>query len=200
MSSIFATHPPLPVRILRIDPNWKNTYPNTDEISEQVTEFSGLSGVSGFSSGQQAATPSPQSPGPRPGEKSESVDLPKPATAPKRGSITPSFVGRHTDLLELAKEPFGARCVIFSLLLDLESPAVIKQLGLISVQAEPGIVEKTENQGRRISLNSQQKFVLVEEATAALSNSQQSIFDFSKHHRGPHRADEKIDLLEESAK
>ena len=70
MSSMFATHPPLPVRILRIDPNWKNTYPNTDEISEQVTEFSGLSGVSGFSSGQQAATPSPQStPEPRPERK-----------------------------------------------------------------------------------------------------------------------------------
>ena len=76
MSSMFATHPPLPVRILRIDPNWKNTYPNTDEISEQVTEFSGLSGVSGFSSGQQAATLLKAPPNPDPERKASPPDLP----------------------------------------------------------------------------------------------------------------------------
>ena len=71
MSSMFATHPPLPVRIRRIEPHWKNTYPDTDKITEQVTEFSGQAGVSGFSSGQQTTHASPQQvPERQPGEKS----------------------------------------------------------------------------------------------------------------------------------
>ncbi len=205
MSSMFATHPPLPVRILRIDPNWKNTYPNTDEISEQVTEFSGLSGVSGFSSGQQAATPSPLSaPEPKPGEKSESArTFLKTATAPGKEEIEHAarhlLAGMPLDLLELAKEPFGARCVIFSLLLDLESPAVIgKQLGHIAEQAEPGTAEETEKiRGAVFPLNTQQKFVLVEEAASALSQLSANQFTiFQNITEALIGADEKIDLLE----
>lgn len=204
MSSMFATHPPLPVRIRRIDPNWKNTYPNTDEISEQVTEFSRLSGVSGFSSGQQSATPSPQSaPEPRPGEKSESArTFLKTATAPGKEEIEHArhlLEGIPPALLELAREPFGARCVIFSLLLDLESPAVIgKQLGLIAEQAEPGTAEETEKiRGAVFPLNTQQKFVLVEEAASALSQLSANQFTiFQNITEALIGADEKIDLLE----
>jgi Zn-dependent protease with chaperone function len=204
MSSMFATHPPLPVRIKRIEPNWKNTYPDTDKISEQVTEFSGLSGISGFASGQQAVEPSSQTVAePQPAEKSESArTFLKTATVPGKEEIDHArnlLASMPPVLLELAKEPFGARCVIFSLLLDLESPAVIgKQLSIISEQAEPGTVEETEKiRGTVFPLNSQQKFVLVEEAAAALSQlSADQFTTFQNITETLIGADEKIDLLE----
>ena len=36
LSSIFATHPPLEKRIKKIEPNWDSSFPNTDQISENV--------------------------------------------------------------------------------------------------------------------------------------------------------------------
>ena len=48
ISSMFATHPPLPIRIKRIDPNWKNAYPDTDKISATASQSSQVAGVSGF--------------------------------------------------------------------------------------------------------------------------------------------------------
>jgi Zn-dependent protease with chaperone function len=204
MSSMFATHPPLPVRIRRIEPNWKNTYPDTDQITEQVTEFSGLSGVSGFSSGQQAAPSSPQQvPERQPGEKSESArTFLKTATEPGQAEIERArqlLADMPPALLELAREPFGARCVIFSLLLDLENSTVIqKQLSMISEQAEPGTSEETEKiRGTVFSLNSQQKFVLVEEAAPALSQLSPNQFaTFQNITETLIGADEKIDLFE----
>ena len=46
LSSMFATHPPLPLRIRRIEPNWSNQYPNTDQILESTEAASEL--TSGF--------------------------------------------------------------------------------------------------------------------------------------------------------
>jgi len=204
MSSMFATHPPLPVRIQQIEPNWKKTYPDTDKITEQVTEFSGLAGASGFSSGQQAVTHSPQPPSQRqPGEPSESArNFLKTATLPGTEEIERArnlLAGMPPALLELAREPFGSRCVIFALLMDLESPAVIgKQLSIISQQAEPGTAEETDKvRGDVFPLNSQQKFVLVEEAGSALSQlSADQFTTFQNITETLIGADEKIDLLE----
>lgn len=204
MSSMFATHPPLPVRIKRIEPNWKKTYPDTDQITEQVTEFSGLAGASGFSSGQQAVTHSPQeAPQRQPGEPSESArNFLKTATVPGTEEIERArnlLAGMPPALLELAREPFGSRCVIFALLMDLENPAVIgKQLSIISQQAEPGTAEETDKvRGDVFPLNSQQKFILVEEAGSALSQlSADQFTTFQNITETLIGADEKIDLLE----
>ena len=95
------------------------------------------------------------------------------------------------DLLELAKEPFGARCAIFSLLLDLESPAVIgKQLGLISEQAEPGTAEETEKIRGAVFPPELATKIRPRRGSGrgpfpALG---QSILHFSKHHRGTDRS------------
>ena len=204
MSSMFATHPPLPVRIRRIEPNWNNTYPDTDKITEQVTEFSGLAGVSGFSSGQQATHASPQQvPERQPGEKSEAArTFLKTATEPGTVEIERArqlLADMPPLLLEMAREPFGARCVIFSLLLDLKDSTVIqKQLSMISEQAEPGTAEETEKiRGMVFYLNSQQKFVLVEETGSGLSQlSAKQFTTFQNITETLIGADEKIDLLE----
>ena len=204
MSSMFATHPPLPVRIRRIEPNWKNSYPDTDKITEQVTEFSGQAGVSGFSSGQQTTQASPQQvPERQPGEKSEAArTFLKTATDPGKEEIEHArklLADMPPLLLEMAREPFGARCVIFALLLDLEDSAVIqKQLSTISQLAEPSTAEETEKiRGMIFYLTSQQKFVLVEEAGSSLSQlSSKQFTTFQDITETLIGADEKIDLLE----
>jgi Zn-dependent protease with chaperone function len=204
MSSMFATHPPLPLRIRRIEPNWKDEYPNTDEITEQVTEFSSQAGASGFSDGQQAASSSSSElPGHQPGEKSEAArNFLRTATEPGKEEIERArqlLAGMPPALLELAREPFGARCVIFSLLLDLKDSTIVqKQLSIISEQAESGTAEETEKiRDTVFALNSQQKFVLVEEAGSALSQlSSKQVSTFQKITEALIGADNKIDLLE----
>jgi Zn-dependent protease with chaperone function len=204
VKNIFATHPPLPVRIRRIEPNWNNTYPNTDKISEKVSEVSNLAGISGFSSGHQAETSSThQAQDRRPPGKSESArTFLKSATAPGKEELERArqlIADMPPALLEQAREPFGARCLIFSLLLDLEDPSVIrKQLSMISEQAEPGTSEQTEKDKDSISsLSSEQKFVLVEEAGSSLSQLSANQFaTFQNITEAMIGADEKIDLLE----
>ena len=58
ISSMFATHPPLPIRIKRIDPNWKNAYPDTDKISETASQGSQVAGVSGFTGASHSGSTS----------------------------------------------------------------------------------------------------------------------------------------------
>lgn len=204
MSSMFATHPPLPVRIRRIEPNWKDEYPNTDQITEQVTEFSNQAGASGFSDGQQAASSSSSEfPEHQPVEKNENArNFLKNVTKPGKEVIERArqlLTDMPPALLELVREPFGARCVIFSLLLDLNDSTIVqKQLSIISEQAESGTAEETEKIRDTVSvLNSQQKFVLVEQAGSALSQlSFRQFSTFQKITEALIGADNKIDLLE----
>ena len=144
-------------------------------------------------------TPSPRSaPNPDPERKGVRPDLPRsqPHQA-KRDRSRPSFVGRHAlDLLRLENRSAPLRD--FSLLLDLESPAVIgKQLGLISEQAEPGTAEETEKIRApyfpQLATKIRPRRGSGRGPFPALG---QSILHFSKHHRRTDRSRQKIDLLE----
>ena len=102
-------------------------------------------------------------------------------------------------LVAQAKEPFSARCLLFSLLLDNKNPEARKrQTQMIGNQAEKGTLQQTEKIEPHLSnLSCEQKLVLVEEsrpAIAELSINQFSVFQtLIVQLIG---ADESIDLFE----
>jgi len=177
LSSIFATHPPLPVRIGRIEPNWSGTYPDTNKISEQVDSpseftsgFTGNLGVDPAAEKQASAAP-PSSP------DTQGVS---------RDSFTQSFKGPQRQqirqaksllqqipagLLVLAKEPSQCRCILFTLLLDAKKTSIYEQqIKTISLQTDEDIANLTRQCFIKVQgLSYELKYILVEECAPAFS-------------------------------
>ena len=207
ISSMFATHPPLPIRIKRIDPNWKNSYPNTDKISESASQGSQMAGVSGFAGASpSASTTENQTP---PQTRTEQQEHRNSAQTflksegkideEKLTKVRSLIASIPAPLIEQAKEPFGARCLLFALLLDIKDLEARKRQGqMIEQQAEEGTLYQTEKiEPLLTNLSCEQKLVLVEEsrpAIAELSMNQFSVFQtLIVQLIG---ADESIDLFE----
>ena len=196
VSSLFATHPKLEKRVRRIDPNWKGSFPDTDNLAEHpnTTEFVGASGFLGKSG--KASKSQPKAGTARPRDAIRSAGNPTQAHVEHARKVitkTPSA------LLDQVREPFGARCVIFALLLDEVDKVVRdKQFALLHRQTERGSVEETETAFSRLSdLSSEQKFALVEMAAPALAHlspGQYAAFRNTVEHLVA--ADEHLDLFE----
>ena len=199
ISSLFATHPPLTKRIRRIEPKWKGAFPNTDNLIENAdaSEFAGASGFAGKKT--REAKPSTST------TKNVLVQ-PQDALA-AAGNPTQKHIehaqGVIADipraLLEQVREPFGARCVIYGLLLDPEDKAEQeKQITLLRQQSEPGTAEETNKASLHLAgLSSEQKFALVELAAPALmhlSQGQYAMFRSSLDYLAA--ADERLNLFE----
>ena len=207
ISSMFATHPPLPIRIKRIDPNWKNTYPNTDKISATASQSSQVAGASGFTgsadSGPTSQNQAPSQSGSNRQERPQSAQTFLKSEGKidneKLAQVRSLIASNPASLVEQAKEPFGARCLLFALLLDNKNlEARKRQVQMIENQAEEGTFDQTEKiEPFLTNLSCEQKLVLVEEsrpAIAELSINQFSVFQ--KLIVQLIGADESIDLFE----
>ena len=207
ISSMFATHPPLPIRIKRIDPNWKNTYPDTDKISATASQSSQLAGASGFTgsadseplSQNQAPSQSGSNRQERPQSAQTFLKSEGKIDSEKLAQVRSLIASIPASLVEQAKEPFGARCLLFALLLDNKNlEARKRQVQMIENQAEEGTFDQTEKiEPFLTNLSCEQKLVLVEEsrpAIAELSINQFSVFQ--KLIVQLIGADESIDLFE----
>ena len=207
ISSMFATHPPLPIRIKRIDPNWKNTYPDTDKISATASQSSQVAGASGFTgsadSGPTSQNQAPSQSGSNRQERPQSAQTflksEGKIDSEKLAQVRSLIASIPASLVEQAKEPFGARCLLFALLLDNKNlEARKRQVQMIENQAEEGTFDQTEKiEPFLTNLSCEQKLVLVEEsrpAIAELSINQFSVFQ--KLIVQLIGADESIDLFE----
>ena len=209
LSSLFATHPPLDKRILRIEPNWKGNFPDTDSLRERP-DASEFAGASGFAGKQSGSAPSKKKVAPPPPGSIERAapDAPPPSAQAIRaaGALDQKQVERAEQtlaeipqaLLDLVHEPFGARCVVYSLLLDADSNVRGKQLDFLRTQTEPGTETETEKAAALLpGLTAEQRFTLVELASPALAHLSPGQF---ARFRGAvdqlAAADEKLDLFE----
>ncbi|MDA1307776.1 MAG: M48 family metallopeptidase, partial [Acidobacteria bacterium] len=120
-SAMFATHPSLDDRIRRIDPSWDGTFPEnvarTDATLDAVAA-SGASGFAGEASTASAAAPTKVSASvlnPAVSEAVGSIGQPGPAHLAYAAAILRDM---PDVLLSSAREPYGARAVIYTLLLD----------------------------------------------------------------------------------
>ena len=145
LDSIFATHPPLVDRIQRIDPSFsveeENIHPSIPATSS-VTEGTTMS----FSSGaiQSQAWPTNDSPSTTSGPE---------VIVKQVGAPTPSHLTYAHNIIEAlpeqirqaAHEPFGARAVMYALLLSPKEDLRERQKHRLAVQADPQVYKETLN-------------------------------------------------------
>ena len=205
LSSMFATHPPLPLRIRRIEPNWANEYPDTDKISEQVG--GSTSQISGFAGTSATSTGAPLQPAP-------SQDVQNKSGPSTRDYFLKSFEGpqkkqiKHAQsllqqispaLLSLAKEPTGCRCILFALLLDSKKSSVRDQQTRLILhdtdQDTTTLIQKIFPQIQELSC--ELKYLLIEECAPSFTLfSPGQMEDFLTLVDALMQADQKIDLFE----
>jgi Zn-dependent protease with chaperone function len=193
---LLATHPPLAVRIKRIDPTFDGTFPKVERPdtgrAALKDEYPGASAVAGV------AAPAPSS-GP--------VEVAPEAVMACVGTVGVGQLEYARSLREslpealmrAAREPYGARAVIYGLLLDRDEAAVrTRQLQRLSVKADRAVYSLTvELLAAFAGLSVQHRLPLADMAMPALqqlSNSQYAAFRQNVRYLA--EADEQISLFE----
>ena len=196
LSSMFATHPPLEKRIRKIEPTWNKSFPETDKISEKIDlqseKSSGFSGVSSFAGGKSPADKKSI-------QTSNHEQVFQGPTSENLEYARALLAGIPSHLLDHCREPFGARCVIFGLLLDSVDQGIREQqVNLIGSRLEP----ETDSLSLKIftacqTLSCFEKFALIEECASPLRElSPRQLSQFSEVIHGLVTMDQKIDLFE----
>jgi Zn-dependent protease with chaperone function len=139
LSSLLATHPPLEDRIRRIDPTFTGEYPEVRPVDVDRAEPVGRRPGRAAPTGGLPTLPGlPQVP-------LSAVGLAAEQAAARVGRVTPNEIhhaaAMHADmpaaLRDAAREPFGARAVVYALLLDPRADMRDLQLGLLETGAGP---------------------------------------------------------------
>ncbi|MBN4074001.1 M48 family metallopeptidase [bacterium AH-315-E10] len=209
-----STHPPLPDRIKRIDPNFDYEYPELSEDDHFDHESELAAGVSGFSASStiaaptartQAPTASSVSPPPIPQFLSE-ITIDPEAILQQVGTPGPQHLeyarAIHASIPEkimtLAREAYGARAVVYALLLNHEDEFQRKQLERLSQHADPAVYEETIRLIPDIvHIQPQQRLPIVDIALASLQNMAISQYDaFKQNVTYLVEVDDEIDLFE----
>ena len=134
-SAMFSTHPPLGERIRRIDPSWDGEFPESPEAGDGASGMTSPPGAAGFAGAEAGASTSP--------DISNAVS--------QVGQPTPAHVAYAAELIErlpepvvaAAHEPYGARAVVYALLLDRDPGPRRLQLAHLEAAADDGVYEET---------------------------------------------------------
>ena len=153
VAELFATHPPLEKRIARIDMFWQaemqveNTAQSGVRSSTSPKAFA-PAGAAGFAGSTAPLTPPSDTLTPRP----KAQPAPSPEQAVEAiGKPTPQQIARSHELLEslpetlreAAREPYGARGVIYALLLDADFASCQRQFEQLAAEADPAVYRST---------------------------------------------------------
>jgi Zn-dependent protease with chaperone function len=162
LSAMFSTHPPLAERIRRIDPSWDGELPAAVPAigaDEDVRAGRPL-GVAAFAGSPRRAS---------------ETDV-RQAVA-QAGQPTPKHLAYAARLIETlpdslisaAREPYGARAVVYALLLDRRDDMRAQQLARLDAEADPAVFEETRRLWPHVaSLDHRHRLPLVEIALPAL--------------------------------
>src|SRR5262249_49690505 len=138
-SGLLATHPPLEERIRRLDPSFTGEYPEVHPVGVDQAELEGPRRGRVPPLGRLPTLPGlPQVPLP-------AMGLAAAQAAERVGRVTPKEIdhaaalhaGIPDALRDVAHEPFGARAVVYALLLDPRADLRDLQLDRLKAGAEP---------------------------------------------------------------
>ena len=134
LQSVFATHPPLAQRIARIDPSWDGKFitPQMEETdAKKVAETKAAIHTAVIGGAVAAGMLTPDAAIELVGKlKQEKVDLAR--------DILEAI---PAPLRRASEEPFGARAVIYGLLLDSRPDILAKQQASLSQLADPAVTQ-----------------------------------------------------------
>lgn len=204
-SSMLATHPPLEKRIKTIDPSFDGEFTTISRSFRASDEpFSQLAG--GATSDSQPATDQ-KTPKIAGTTKHSEIGATADQLVGHIGDPQPEHVAYSHKLLEnlpteardAAHEPFGARAVVYCLLLDENVPEIrIQQLEALKKNADPLVYAEVERLQDSIrSVDHEARLPLIDIALPALRSLARSQYDqFVENVNVLCEADQKIDLFE----
>ena len=211
-NAMFATHPPIDERVSRIDRNW--TYEKND-ASAQASESSGAAAAmanlaGGAAAGFAGATATPSAPASPTQSAPRATGTPPPLPVESAiasiGQPTNAHVAYAHDLIaaipdtlvSAAREPYGARALIYAMLLDEDDEVRQRQLDRLNEHADQGVFTETQRlYPAAESLSFKLRLPLIDlaiPALRALSPSQYAAFRDNMDVLV--QADNKIDLFE----
>ncbi|MCH7870425.1 MAG: M48 family metalloprotease, partial [Planctomycetes bacterium] len=202
LSSLFGTHPKLPDRIKRIDPSWTGKFTKVS-IAAGPGSRATVAGVSGI-----AGTDTPTS------RRKRRKRPPRRAKGKAKAGGGLGAIGRPTeahieyaatlaasipkDVVEAARQPYGARAVIYALLIDDDANVRQKQLDYLARHSAAGTKRET---GRLLptmdKLDAKLRLPLIDITLSPLRSLSPKQYDkFKQNVTELIRADEKVDLFE----
>ncbi len=207
--AVTATHPPLEERIRRIDPSWDGSYPPVEwprapaaaraatagPAARMATlagaAVLGASAATGAASGAAGAAAASAAPG-AVAARVGTVDIEHLTYAARLKERIPEA------LLDAAREPSGARALVFALLLDRRGEVRSRQLAELSAAAEPPVLAETETlAGELARCPGEVRLPLAGLALPALRRiSPEQYRDFRQATKALAEADGRIDLFE----
>jgi Zn-dependent protease with chaperone function len=189
LQSMFATHPPLAERIRRLDPSFDVSVLTSAGTSQ--TESAGAAGFAG-TSGAGSHTGLPAAPS---GPAIEQVGEPTAAHLEYAAQLLASL---PSAVVTACHEPYGARAVLYALLINRDADARRRQLEQLENFGEAGIADETRRLLRDTErLDSHVRLPLVDIALPALRNlSQPQYAAFETNVQVLIEADKRIDLFE----
>ena len=132
--SMFATHPPLEDRIRRIDPSFKGKFDRTQPLEAGQGQ---AAGVSGFA--QQTATPAASA---APAANAiDQIGQPTQAHLDYAAHLIKSLPER---IVAVARQPFGARALVYAMVIDKEAEPRKKQLERLHQFADAAVCKEFE--------------------------------------------------------
>jgi hypothetical protein len=198
LNSAFATHPSLDERIRRIEPDWDGSYPKIKapakpkplkpaaergiDVGELITGTAILGGAAA-GSGRPTASAVAQ------------IGQPTPAHVEYAGRLIREI---PAPIAEAAREPYGARAVIYALLINRDEEARRRQLERVRAHVDEGVKELTRKLlGSIEQLDARARIPLIDLATPALRELSPSQYrTFRGNVTALVEADEKLDLFE----
>lgn len=126
LTSLMATHPPLPVRIRRIEPGWNGEFPRVDVAAAPTGDRRRFDDRAPAAAQFAGELESMAEPAPEPAAQSalDSIGQPSHAHVQHAHDL---IDGLPNHLREAAHDPFSARALVYSLLFDKHSNAVREQ-------------------------------------------------------------------------
>ena len=198
LSSMMATHPPLAERISRIDPNWNGRFDSASHTASATTsrsdqQFHATAGdsagvVSGFASAVSVTATTASN------ELLSSIG----GTDDKHMDYAHNLLASlSAEVLNAASEPYGARALVYALLLDSNEVVREKQWQLLEENANSVVFSLTRQLYMSFEMAAQYRLPLLELSLPALKQLTAEQYDqFRQNVVALMQADARIDLHE----
>lgn len=202
-SNMMATHPPLPTRIERIQPNWSGQFPNVDaQLSAASSASAGHAEelTSNFTGNHAQAPISAAAPA-----SNGAADILNTDTLEDIGNPRPEHVQKAQQLLQkipdalkdAAHDPFAARAIVYNLLIQIEDSAP-QQWQQLKQRAHPVVYKHTQALHEQVQqLPRNEKLPLLEICIPALKTLSEPQYKvFKENVVALIKADKKVDIFE----
>ena len=197
MQSLSATHPPLAKRILHIDPHWDGKF-DTEDKTDPLRDAEQAAKKTALSREELAKRAATVAVGATMATVANAIDQ---IGKPKQESIDRArllIAELPVAITEAVHEPYGARAVIYSLVLDQGREVRGKQLVHLQEHADPDVYELTQKLIPDMEgLDIKYRLPLIDMAIPTLKQLSISQYQsFKKNLSALVKIDSRIDLLE----